>query len=561
MAEQPNISQILAALGEPSSGPSDSSFKLTAGMTATQRPNGTPTSQHLPQQPPPPHSYPPLSYHHAGPPPGTSSYPVPQPSSSGSIDLSNIRPINSGSVSLADAVNKARGIAAENGLGYGGREDGLTGRQFRRSRTRSRSPRMVQGFRDNYNPYRDERRDEPRRLNQLPYGRERSYSPDNRGSLPGARFTPPPGRGFATPDDRSLMGRRTGDDSGVEIIPIEAGVVGLIIGRQGETLRRVEAETGTRIQFLTGPEAGGPMRQCKLTGPRGARDDAKADIFRIIEENGKAVGHSVSGRAPPPPDRNMDGGMGSGVKQVSTHQPALRTGEDATQIMVPNRTVGLIIGRGGETIRDLQERSQCHVNIVGEEKSISGLRPVNLIGTPSAAAMAKELIMEIVESDTKSQANQQGGMPRENPGLPVIGGGEKINDRIIVPSEAVGMIIGKGGETIKNMQTDTGCKINVSPATGQDIERDIGLVGSRESIERAKHAIMEKVHAVVSHVCYLKMPSDSPSNSRKRTTAPAVEEAADAEMTANLMVLPTLTIRPPTSDLTEVSKRFPQLMM
>ena len=48
------------------------------------------------------------------------------------------------------------------------------------------------------------------------------------------------------------------------------------------------------------------------------------------------------------------------------------------------------------------------------------------------------------------------------------------------------------------MQTDTGCKINVSPATGQDIERDIGLVGSRESIERAKHAIMEKVHAVVS---------------------------------------------------------------
>ena len=47
------------------------------------------------------------------------------------------------------------------------------------------------------------------------------------------------------------------------------------------------------------------------------------------------------------------------------------------------------------------------------------------------------------------------------------------------------------------MQTDTGCKINVSPATGQDFEREIGLIGSRDSIERAKHAIMEKVHAVV----------------------------------------------------------------
>ena len=35
------------------------------------------------------------------------------------------------------------------------------------------------------------------------------------------------------------------------------------------------------------------------------------------------------------------------------------------------------------------------------------------------------------------------------------------------------------------MQTDTGCKINVSPATGQDIERDIGLVGSRDSSSKS----------------------------------------------------------------------------
>lgn len=48
------------------------------------------------------------------------------------------------------------------------------------------------------------------------------------------------------------------------------------------------------------------------------------------------------------------------------------------------------------------------------------------------------------------------------------------------------------------MQVDTGCKINVSQPNGQDFERDIGLVGSRDAIERAKHAIMEKVHAVVS---------------------------------------------------------------
>ena len=298
----------------------------------------------------------------------------------------------------------------------------------RRSRSRSRSPPRGgrDSFRDNYNPYRDERRDDPRRTG---YGRERSFSPGIRGPT---SYSP---RGYGGSGDRSPPGRR-GEDDNVETINIASNLVGLIIGRQGENLRRVEAETATRVQFVTGPEANGPLRSCKITGTRKARQDARNEIQRIIDENGNAKGQGI---IPERPVVIQQKGPGS-------HQPALRAGEDATQIMVPNRTVGLIIGRGGETIRDLQERSQCHVNIVGEEKSVNGLRPVNLIGTPQAAARAKDLIMEIVESDTKSLANQGGQRdPGRNPIMAGSGGdGEKINDRIIVPSEAVGMIIGKG---------------------------------------------------------------------------------------------------------------------
>lgn len=228
----------------------------------------------------------------------------------------------------------------------------------------------------------------------------------------------------------------------METISIDSTLVGLIIGRQGENLRRVEAETATRVQFMTGPEAIGPMRACKITGTRQAREDAKAEIYRIIDENGSGSSTRAA---------NADRSFSTGGKGASTHQPALRSGEDASQIMVPNRTVGLIIGRGGETIRDLQERSGCHVNIVGEDKSVNGLRPVNLIGTPQAAATAKDLIMEIVESDTKSLANQSGSA-RDAARGPTGGGfeggngfgGEKVSDTIVVPSEAVGMIIGKG---------------------------------------------------------------------------------------------------------------------
>ena len=305
-----------------------------------------------------------------------------------------------------------------------GRDDPrLAGRMYRpRSRSRSRSPPRMgrDNFRDSYNPYRDERRDESRRGGF----RDRSYSPPR-----GGNFSP---RGYAGPTERSPPGRR--DDDNSETIAIQSNLVGLIIGRQGENLRRVEADTSSRVQFLTGPDSNGPVRQCKISGTRKARDDAKAEIYRIIEENGQNRGNNAI------TERPVVVGKGAG-----SHQPALRAGEDATQIMVPNRTVGLIIGRGGETIRDLQERSACHVNIVGEEKSQNGLRPVNLIGTPAAAALAKNLIMEIVESDTKNMVNQPGSQKDQGRGSAYdVGVGEKINDRIVVPSDAVGMIIGKG---------------------------------------------------------------------------------------------------------------------
>ncbi|KAL8811467.1 MAG: hypothetical protein Q9223_007525 [Gallowayella weberi] len=463
----PNIANILAA--------------LAAQQQQQQRPGGTPLQAQPPPQQPPPQPYQQTAYPNPTPPVNAAPYALPQPSSSGSLDLSNIKPSNSGSVSLADAVARARGFAAEKGVTYSGTpgrdsDPRLSGRGYRRSRSRSRTPPRVSrdSFRDNYNPYRDERRGDARRDGGS-YNRDRSLSPRR-------NYSPTPARGFG---GRSPPGR--GADTKDEVIEIESNLVGLIIGRQGENLRRVENETSTRVQFLTGPESSGPIRHCKISGSFAAREAAKREIERIIRDNGKELGKT--NLAP------------VGVKNIGTHAPALRAGEDATQILVPNRTVGLIIGRGGETIRDLQERSACHVNIVGEEKSVNGFRPVNLIGTPQAAAVARELIAEIVESDTKNMNAQNANNNRDmGRGQPMFGGGgggeDKINDNITVPSEAVGMIIGKGGETIKDMQQTTGCKINVSQPNGRDIERDIGLVGSRGAIEAAKRAIMDKVHAV-----------------------------------------------------------------
>jgi far upstream element-binding protein len=341
----------------------------------------------------------------------------------------------------------------------------LAGRGYQPSRSRSRSPPR----RDTYsNPYRDERREDPRRGSY-----RRSNSPD---------------RGYRNSRDPPNRGQGDADS---ETIRVKSSLVGLIIGRAGENLRKVESESGARVQFLQTKDPHATERQCTITGPPRSRDSAKTAIFAIIEENGGANVMQDKGA--------YTAGMPGRAK---VNLPALRDGEDSTQVMVPDKTVGLIIGRGGETIKDLQERSGCHVNILGETKSINGLRPINLIGSVQAVGVAKDLILEIVESDSRGQQQQQGtgsnamNPPRERPydgGRGAQGGSTKT---IQVPSQAVGMIIGKGGETIKDLQRTSGCKINVHQPSGQDINRDIDLEGSPRQMEDAERAIWEKVETV-----------------------------------------------------------------
>ncbi|KAI0483968.1 hypothetical protein GGR56DRAFT_611708 [Xylariaceae sp. FL0804] len=478
MAGTPDINSILAALAAqrgPASTPNQSQ-----SPHPVYQPSSTPSAY--------PPSMPPTTQ---TPPFATAGYPLPQPSASGSFDLSAIKPVNSGTVSIADAVAQAKAYAAEKGLqsferpppgAYAPHDPRAADDRHYRSRSRSPSVRH-DAYHGNFNPYRDERR-EDRGSHGRDY-RDRSMSP---GMNRGRHFSP-----------RGANVRDRGADDDNEMIEIESSLVGLIIGRQGENLRRVESETGCRVQFISPPGEPGPVRQCRISGPRARRAEAKNAINRIIEDSGMGAIARAGLDKPQQSSR--------AVAAAPAPPATLREGEDCMQIMVPDRTVGLIIGRGGETIRDLQERSGCHINIVGESKSVNGLRPVNLIGPQAAAAQAKEFILEIVESDSRTADNNNPGPggnklrpPKNDHGRDSVqGGSDKINDSIYVPSEAVGMIIGKGGETIREMQNSTGCKINVSQSSGAgEVEREIGLVGSRDAINRAKNAIEDKVDAVVS---------------------------------------------------------------
>lgn len=387
------------------------------------------------------------------------AYPTAPPPSSNEPDLSQISPANKGILmnDIGDAISKATAIAKSHGVGGERGKPGLRNvaevaadleqgregdRPYSQSRNRSRSP---QRGAPPYNPYRDERRDENRR--GTGYGRERSCSPER------SSYT-----GYTRDSTREARGPIK-EESSSETITVDSSSVGLIIGRGGDSMRRIEQESGARVQFMQ--DQSQPRRQCRITGTKHQRAEAIAEIFRVA--NSEQTGSStISGGRQNTNQHNRSGGA---------PQPA--EGENNTQIWVPDRTVGLIIGRGGETIRDLQEKSGCHVNITAKEQSENGFRPVNLIGTPRTATLARKLIDEIVQSDTRGGAGPSQDQPYHKPadypgaappnmagyqnyGLPPQysntyggdaphnGGDGKITDTTVVPSEAVGMIIGKG---------------------------------------------------------------------------------------------------------------------
>lgn len=111
MADPSNIQNILAALGKCRAVHLHESQLICT--SAAQRQAGTSS-----QGPPPPMPQSGYAPQYSQPPGVSAPYGLPQPISSGSVDLGGIKPVNSGSVSIADAIAKARNIAAEKGVTY-----------------------------------------------------------------------------------------------------------------------------------------------------------------------------------------------------------------------------------------------------------------------------------------------------------------------------------------------------------------------------------------------------------------------------------------------------------
>ncbi|XP_010645879.1 uncharacterized protein LOC100253453 isoform X1 [Vitis vinifera] len=186
-------------------------------------------------------------------------------------------------------------------------------------------------------------------------------------------------------------------------------------------------------------------------------------------------------------------------------QPTSETQTMSRKMEVPNNKVGVLIGKAGDTIRFLQYNSGAKIQITRDADAdpYSASRPVELIGSLENINKAEKLIKDVIaEADA-------GGSPslvaRGFATAQAVGAAEQV--QIQVPNEKVGLIIGKGGETIKSLQTRSGARIQVLipqhlPEGDQSKERTVRVTGDKKQIEMAREMIKEVMNQPVRSSTY-----------------------------------------------------------
>ncbi|XP_064289424.1 poly(rC)-binding protein 3 isoform X2 [Passer domesticus] len=148
--------------------------------------------------------------------------------------------------------------------------------------------------------------------------------------------------------------------------------VGSIIGKKGETVKKMREESGARINIS---EGNCPERIVTITGPTDAIFKAFAMIAYKFEED---ITNSMS-------------------NSTATSKPPV-----TLRLVVPASQCGSLIGKGGSKIKEIRESTGAQVQVAGDMLPNSTERAVTISGTPDAIIQCvKQICVVMLESPPK----------------------------------------------------------------------------------------------------------------------------------------------------------------
>ncbi|XP_069081579.1 poly(rC)-binding protein 3 isoform X4 [Pleurodeles waltl] len=312
--------------------------------------------------------------------------------------------------------------------------------------------------------------------------------------------------------------------------------VGSIIGKKGETVKKMREESGARINIS---EGNCPERIVTITGPTDAIFKAFAMIAYRFEED---IINSMS-------------------NSTATSKPPV-----TLRLVVPASQCGSLIGKGGSKIKEIRESTGAQVQVAGDMLPNSTERAVTISGTPDAIIQCvKQICVVMLESPPKgatipyrpkpasapvifaggqvradplaaSTANlslllQHQPLPayaiqgqyaiphpdltklhqlamqqtpftplgQTTPAFPGMDAGAQAGaHELSIPNDLIGCIIGRQGTKINEIRQMSGAQIKIASATEGSAERQITITGSPANISLAQYLINARLTSEVT---------------------------------------------------------------
>ena len=289
---------------------------------------------------------------------------------------------------------------------------------------------------------------------------------------------------------------------------------GAVIGAGGQNIRKLQQESGARVEVesgtgnvtISGTKAAVAKCQELLADILDPKYDAKD--FLDVGVSGVPVvvgkGGATIKRLQSESGAKIDIGRGTSVCEIYGTEAAVAKAKKAVEALLADSNyketvecsigaIGAVIGKGGETIRSIQESSGARLKV---ERSPPC---VELVGSKETVAKARKLVEEILAKESSGPALEKG----------------HIQQSVPLPKFAIGSIIGKGGSAIQRLQDDSGARV--------DIQRDSDsarVSGPKEAVAKA----VESIEKVVEEQTKLQEKKEAAAKA-----AGAAEPAAEAE--------------------------------
>ncbi|NXL82590.1 FUBP2 protein, partial [Leptocoma aspasia] len=169
--------------------------------------------------------------------------------------------------------------------------------------------------------------------------------------------------------------------------------------------------------------------------------------------------------------------------------PDATNGQNGTvqELMIPAGKAGLVIGKGGETIKQLQERAGVKMILIQDGSQNTNVdKPLRIIGEPYKVQQACEMVLDILRE------RDQGSFGERSDYGARLGGGIDVP----VPRHSVGVVIGRSGEMIKKIQNDAGVRIQFKQDDGTGPEKIAHIMGPPERCEHAARIINDLLQSL-----------------------------------------------------------------